>query len=446
MRTFTHAIGNPPYIGEKQARAILSEARTAYPDLAEAYRGKADLAFLFVLRALLALEPGGRLAILTPAYWPTADGAQSLRQALRTLAGSIQLERPEGTIKSAPGVELAVLLAQKRTQTESSTNGAPIYWRQPDDLVAQLEQMANLPRRLGQPGGPLAISAGIQTGADRVTAANFSLVKGKQIGDGIFVLNDAETAMLSERATDMERSFIKPLYKSPSIGPFLLDTPHEKAGSLIYLDGTIDLARLPAIRAHLLPFRELLSQRREVSLGRMPWWRLHWPRRQESFSTPSLLIPQRASSPRAAIAPEGAYTSVDVYHAHLTPDSELDLYGWVAVLHCAPVAFWLAYRGKRKGKLFELYHTPLAAIPLPKSFSPNDASRLNTLGRTVYKFMQGIRKNCSQSKPWHLIYNECQQGNPREIKLLKEALHSLDETIADLFGVSLAVVERQLRR
>ncbi len=77
---FTHIIANPPYLGEKQARNVIAQAKNSH--FGDVYKGKADLSLFFLNHAVEVLVPQGQLAFLTPAYWLTADSAAPLRNEL----------------------------------------------------------------------------------------------------------------------------------------------------------------------------------------------------------------------------------------------------------------------------------------------------------------------------------------------------------------------------
>ena len=60
---------------------------------------------------------------------------------------------------------------------------------------------------------------------------------------------------------------------------------------VIYLTKESDLDKCPKIAAHLYPYRNFLEKKREVVLGRQPWYSLHWPRDQANFErSPKILV------------------------------------------------------------------------------------------------------------------------------------------------------------
>ncbi len=375
-------LSNPPYLGEKRGRAVLQSLAQLRPRLVSRRHGKSDLLYFFIQHLLDRLEPDGTLVLLTPAYWPTADGARVLRtEILRQLT----LERleflPPGAFGAHVGVHGMLAIAHKRRSSQrhhpllvidgketkaaleqGRWNDGPWPVRLGSEHAALVETMQGWPHRLGE---FFQVKAGVQTGADRFTREHqhrFDI--DAKIGQGIFVLSNEERDALWPSLTKTERSLLVPLVKSQSIHPGRIE-PSSKPAWLIYLDGKLPMDHLPGLQTHLLPFRPILEQRREVTLGRMPWWRLHWPRRQELFESPHLVCPQRAPIPTFALADKPLYSSVDIYHLSPLPGVEGHLQAWLTYLLSEPVALWLSVMGKRKGPALELYSTPLQAIPVP---------------------------------------------------------------------------------
>lgn len=420
--SFSHAIGNPPFLGEKQSGGALREAVARAPWLAAAYRGKADYAYLFIWQNVLQLAPGGRLALLTPAYWPTADGAKPLRDALATACSALRLEKSASNIYSAPGLE-ACCVSARRNDGRALANGALSFRGAGPEpsLAARLERLARHGVALGE---LFDVRTGIQSGADRLTARTrqrFGLASPN--GAGIFVLSAQEFAALAPRLSAEERALVVPLGKTPEIGPFVF--AHRSAGPrLLYLDGMTPLERLPGLAAQLAPYRALLEERRECRAGRMPWWRLHWPREATAFIRASLLVPQRAPRLRAAFAPEGAFTSVDVYHLLPRAENRVPLFAWLAVLHSQAVHEWLFWRGKRKGPLLELYHTPLSALPLPR-MNPETpiCISLNELGETCHAFWMAAWHERKGQGGWPAHAAKCASGE--DWRALQKSLDEL---------------------
>jgi adenine-specific DNA-methyltransferase len=109
----------------------------------------------------------------------------------------------------------------------------------------------------------------------------------------------------------------------------------------------------------------VLSQRREVKLGLIPWYQLHWPRHPRLFQRPRLVTPRRALSPRFAQGMGGHVEQSDIALITSSRDDADDLLALLMVLNSAPLATWFEQRGKHKGRVREFFGRALEDVPLP---------------------------------------------------------------------------------
>ena len=95
-----------------------------------------------------------------------------------------------------------------------------------------------------------------------------------------------------------------------------------------------------------------------------------YPREQDVFEGPKIVVPQR--SPRNTFAYNTIpwYASADVYFI-LKKSSEYDLKYLLGLLNSQLFYYWLYHKGKRKGQILELYIRPLSEIPI-KRISPDE--------------------------------------------------------------------------
>jgi adenine-specific DNA-methyltransferase len=121
---------NPPYVGEKGNRALFDGIRDEHDHLREYVGPRCDLAYLFIHRALALLRAGGRLSVLSPAYWLSATGARGLRADL------VDRTHPEAFVRipsvrlfdDAPGHHSMVSLFRRRGDTRAPTAEQLALW------------------------------------------------------------------------------------------------------------------------------------------------------------------------------------------------------------------------------------------------------------------------------------------------------------------------------
>jgi type I restriction-modification system DNA methylase subunit len=86
----------------------------------------------------------------------------------------------------------------------------------------------------------------------------------------------------------LEISLCKPAVSGNNISRY--GVPEIK-NHVIYITRDDDLDKYPNVKKHLLPYQKDLSAKREVVMGRQPWYALHWARDKEKFEqSPKILV------------------------------------------------------------------------------------------------------------------------------------------------------------
>lgn len=389
-------VGNPPYVGEKGNRALFDELRQAHPDLEWCFGARQDLLYLFFHRGLDWLEPGGKLAYLSSAYWLQATGASKLRADLLRRCSTIEFTRFMGQplFEDAPGHEslLSVLtrgqgppLATAQTikpgDLDAQGEGAPGFapcvlageqrpWR---PFVDQAQRgWLELWRECCVPlGSIIEDRQGFVSGADRLDKRRHAkLVEAQgqaahEVGAPIFLFIEEE---LPASLEPLKGSLLKPRLRGAALeANTIYHTPDDQEWAL-YVSGPLQGQQRELVEAHLAPFRALLEARREVSAGQIPWYRLHWPRAPQEQLGPKLVCPRRAKAPCFALDLAGHVISSDCTYLPAPPWSEAptqDLLLLMVVLNSPEAERALRLTGKLKGALLELYAQPLRAWPVP---------------------------------------------------------------------------------
>lgn len=376
--TYDMVIGNPPYVGEKGNKALFDQYKAV-----QGYEGRMDLFYFFVYKGYDILNPDGLLHFITTNYFVTADGAKGLRAFLKTtmsLKRMINLDEckmfsdAKGmhnmifSLSKKPVEKTKVLILDEEKindlsrlydvnysitsqQLFSETGNIVLYENTAYYSIIQKMVIKGL-QTLNQ---LVDINQGIVTGADKVTK---SIIEKKLSKEHIKINNIAyHDPIYVFEDKPFESRWFKPFYKNSQITPYHLELKENRW--LLYVNQNT-LTEEDEVYQHLLPFKPLLEQRREVKSGARKWYELQWGRKESIFTGPKIVVPQRANKNVFGYTEEAFYSSADVYYLTNGPLKYL-----LGILNSKLYYFWLYNRGKRKGKYLELYAKPLSQIPIP---------------------------------------------------------------------------------
>lgn len=394
-------IGNPPYVGEKGNREAFQVLKSSL--WKKHYRSRGDLYYYFFYVTLHLLKQSRNkkavASLLTPNYFFSATQARHLRQtlsqfavplactdfdALRLFQGAggqhnqnliFQYRHTPQNIALPPReVKLQRMLGRGKFQLQKlqqhTLQTLPVeQWgmKAPEYLLnwsdtGLLEQMVS--RLKGQPlHQNFEVFQGIVTGADTLSKAQKQKYNiAAPVGSDIFILSPTTYHKLRQQG--VADTFFRPWYKSSAIQTTGI-LPHE--AWLLYLQRHITEIPQP-IQRHLQMFYPLLSARREVQLQQMQWFHVQWPRVPERFEGPKLVLPQRARNCRTVYTDAPFYASADVYFIHtrrpgIQAPQQLQALAHLLNHPLYTLIQWLT--GKRKGRMLELYQTPLSELIIP---------------------------------------------------------------------------------
>jgi hypothetical protein len=401
---------NPPYGGEKGRREQFEAIRSAHPSLASRSGPRYDLSYFFIHRAIDALRPTGRLGLLSTEYWLYATGASPLRAHLWADLGPVWMVRAgrERLFEDAPGQHS--LVARFDGQADDTVTAwqvtGDVDWEatlgslneveaeavdEPNVMVERGEMtggsspwrpfVTELDRawasRLEEVRGSLEEFAddrqGFVSGADRVSSHRIGQVREAtgeapgdlERGDPGFVWERSE---VTERLRRLRPTVLRPLVRGSALAPndVILEAPDETY--VLYIDGEMSDEQVSRVMEHLASLRPALEQRREVQKGRMPWYRLHWPRNRAEQVGPKLVVPRREKQPTFALDLSASAVSSDC--TYLTAPSWVQrpvdhLIRLMHILNGPVITRYLEVAGKSKGELLEFYAAPLRRLPMP---------------------------------------------------------------------------------
>lgn len=438
---FDAVIMNPPYLGIKGNSHRIGYLRNL-KEWKHIVTNKYDVFYFFIARAIEITNPDGKIGAITTSYWPTADGADLLRdyisknadvtsiiffnnlrlfeaaQGQHNMVFVLDKKRQEHAIKvleltaTKPGVileDLSGAYLDEMVKSEQITVSSYVSsitnqslesigkgsWSLAMETGGSSEVLSRVESAFGKLTDYFHVHSGIETGADRVSKSHLEggLTKtDKQIkpGDGIFDVSSSEVEEMKLSASELH-SYIKPLYKNSDLThPYFLKEKNFDRFLIHFYNG--DLRADSKIYNHLKKYKAILEQRYKFRTeDRLKWFDLHRPLSAEYLDHPKIVSPYRTKEPVFAIVEEPFYSSIDIFYT-VPKSNKADLFLACGLLNSSFVKYWLRKKGKMKGEMFELYSTPLGNIPFERrSNGDNQEKKINT-GNIAKIVMQIMKK------------------------------------------------------
>lgn len=409
---FDAVIGNPPYLGESGNKEKFDLIKNT--SLGKRfYQGKMDLFYFFFHFGIDNLKENGILAYITTNYYPTADGAFNLRTDILERTNVLLLINfnEYKIFDSAKGQHNLITILKKTTNNDILTKqtyvtnkannsendldkvlmGTYEYAIYTEVGVEDLYDTSENYIRFSSNNSPLekilesmkinskildsycTVNQGVVPGALTLTDSHMKKFKNidAQKGDPIFIFPKGEIEKLGG---EINAEYIAPYFKNSDIYRYV--TKNETDKELLYSDGNIVIP--DGILDYLAKFKDILVNRREFVDGKLPWYRLHWPRTLDVFTGPKIVVPYRCKENKFAYNDFPFFGSTDIYFINKRAGKNFDLKALLAILNSELIFVWLYYRGKRKGEVLELFTTPLKNIPivLPSLEKQEELSKL----------------------------------------------------------------------
>jgi len=413
---FDIVIANPPYLGESGHKDLFRKLRqnrwvNTY------YHGKMDIFYFFFHRSLDLIKEEGIVAFITTNYYITAQGAFKLRSDFHRRASVIHLVNFDELkiFPSALGQHNMITILRKGKKEENCKNcitkhsgladssilssitgwkdslteyfditqnslydTGKLYMRLQGVSRDKDDKFGSILEKVRSSGLPLGIickiNQGVVSGCDYVSNRNITKLregKGIEPKDGIFIFdfNNARDVQIVKSFSQVERSLLRPFFKNSDIQPYYCKIKPTKL--LLYINKNVQsIDNYPAIKSHLLKFKRVLDDRREVKQGKIKYYHLQWARAEDIFLGSKICVPYRSEINSFAYNEVAWFCRSDSYII-TTRDQSFKLKYILSLLNSKLYHFWLYFRGKRKGKVLELFQIPLSEIPV-KKISLND--------------------------------------------------------------------------
>ena len=403
---FNIVLANPPYVGEKGNKDIFRKVKDG--PLGHYFQGKMDLFYFFFHLALNITKENGEISFITTNYFPTATGSQKLRKDLkeRAIIRKIVNFNEMRLFDSALGQHNMITFLQKACNQKAKVHIISTYkkgfvdievlrniveFRDTETNYLELKQedlyegegnyirlyksnvgsmLEGILEKMQQNSVPLGeicyIHQGLKTNADKVTQKhieNYPELLERKVNkdEGIFIIKKDHPVL--KRLLEGEKRFIKPLFKNSDIQSYFTNTNFNNCLLFITKENFISEDDIN-IKEHLEKFRPIIQNRAEIEPeGRIPLYAITRPRKGYMYSGPKIVAPYKSKDNNFGYNECEWYASGDVYYINQKNDN-FELKYILALLNSKLYLLWFKIKGKRKGRLLELYQKPLSEVPI----------------------------------------------------------------------------------
>ena len=323
-----------------------------------------DYFYFFIEKGIELLKESGTLVYLTTNYWLRADGAKILRGTLRENGEFISIKNYDNSLFCKATGQHNIIFTWEKNLIENEKIEVQLpeksFYINSENLYDEKEKIL------------LADEETLKFNKKILKNSNFFLKDLVNINQGI--VSGLDEAYIFDEYKEEFKGYLKPFYKNKDIGKYITE---KNKFWILYLDGNV----VPdeKVLNHLEKYREKLSKRREVTIGRIKWWELQWAREREIFSKPKILVRQRCKTNQFAYNEGEFFGSADIYF--VTKNNEnISLFYILGYMSSEVFLQWFKYNGKIKGKNYEFYSTPLKETPI---YYPDNKSEIEYIEKII---------------------------------------------------------------
>ncbi len=415
---FDVVVGNPPYIKEYDSRHSFDGLH----ELPE-YQGKMDLWYLFGSKGLELLKENGYLCYIAPNNWTTNSGASKFRNYIINNSKIIQLiDFGAYFVFDSSSIQTMIMMFQKdrlsdnyafdyrqisvknpkfeialkslnKENTEDINYLKPFISREDllnqtihfstnevDTILAKILKAKNFSffEKSNSKNKIIAeIGQGIVTPQDNINRASYQklnevangihphhdkvsrsmldvLGKNFNVGDGIFVLTDEEKNKIP--FTEDELKLVVPNFTSEELKKYYANSKNNLW--LIYTDSgfksKLKILKYPNIKTHLDKYASVITSDNKP-------YGLHRSREQHLFIGEKILSLRKCETPTFTYCNFDCFVLAEFY---VIQSKRINLKYLTGLLNSKLIAFWLKYRGKMQGAMFQIDKEPIMNLPI----------------------------------------------------------------------------------
>lgn len=387
---FDCVIGNPPYIKEYTNKQAFDGLHEHY-----CYQGKMDLWYFFGALALeITKKDYGLIGYIAPNNWITNSGASKFRNIVINKGKLIEfIDFGDFKVFDSAGIQTMIYIMESTDNNENYSfdfskvldkrikhENAQLFLERVKDerfeyyqtsivkenyldkpinfINAELSIIINdIKSKQNYIFDKKEIAQGIVPPQDFLNKKNQEILGEDYIvGEGIFNLSDQEYKNLN--LSVQEKELVKPFYTTTELGRFY-GTPKNRLW-VIYTNSSFKkvetIEPFPNLKAHLDRFKDVITSDNKP-------YGLHRAREEQFFNGDKIISVRKCARPTFTFTDFDCYIS-QTYFSIKT--EQMDMKYLTGLLNSNLIAFWLKYKGKMQGDLYQVDKGPLLNIPVIK--------------------------------------------------------------------------------
>ncbi|MBC8320319.1 MAG: Eco57I restriction-modification methylase domain-containing protein [Bacteroidetes bacterium] len=461
---FDVVIGNPPYVKEYTNRQAFDGLHKHY-----CYQGKMDLWYFFGALALeIIKKEKGLIGYIAPNNWITNSGASKFRNIVINKGKIIEyIDFGDFKVFDSAGIQTMIYIMKRSDNNKKyDFDYAKVIDSKIKHIDAQLflenvkderfeyftteiekDKYVDKPINFINTGLTIIvnkiklkqdfvfdnkeIATGIDVHQDFINKKHIDILgEDYKVGEGIFNLSHQEYNTLN--LIPKEKELVKPFFTTSELGRFY-GIPKNTLW-VIYTNSSFKnpetIESYPNLKRHLDRFAEIITSDNKP-------YGLHRAREEKFFLGKKIISVRKCARPTFTFTDFDCYVSQTYFSIKTERLNQKYLTG---LLNSNPIAFWLKYKGKMQGDLYQVDKEPLLNLPIIK---PSNETQTE-ISELVTRIIEQKQKQIDYSKL--LEKTKVENNFEREIQLEKElegmaktiesAENLINELVYNLYGLT----------
>jgi len=472
---FDVVIGNPPYIKEYTNKQAFNGLHKHY-----CYQGKMDLWYFFGSLALEVVKKEiGLISYIAPNNWITNSGASKFRNIVINNGKLVEfIDFGDFKVFDTAGIQTMIYIMKctndnqkysfdysrvidKRIKHES----AQLFLEKLKDsrfdyFITEIDKKKNLDKTINFINAELSViinkikhkqnfifdkkevAQGIVSPQDFLNKKNQEILgEDFKSGEGIFNLSQKEYKDLN--LSLKEKGLVKPFYTTAELERYYGSSQNKLW--VIYTNSSFKkketIASFPNLKAHLDRFQDVITSSNKP-------YGLHRAREEKFFQGEKII------SLRKCVRPTFTFTDFDCYVSQTyfsIKTEQMNMKYLTGLLNSNLIAFWLKYKGKMQGDLYQVDKEPLLNLPIIRPSQEAQA--------VIADLVSGIITNKQKEVDYQQLLDKAKIENnfDREIQLqnqldrgvleIKNSENEIDQIVYKLYELTdeeIAIVENSI--